>query len=175
MTKLLLLILYFTFCSSWVFSQNKKDLSFSFAYGPSISFEYKNPKAKNFKSFDMDYYFQRRHIISANYYTGFNSLPPTTNLGYSQSAHYTAISVLYKYRLIDQPKFSFLAGTGWGTLDHGIDTTRIWSGYVIPIRFEFIFQLSNHINASLIGGFFIIPDIPVVSYYVGPRISYVFK
>jgi hypothetical protein len=170
-----LILLFFCWITFPAIAQDKKDLCFSFAIGPSISFEYKNPKANNFKSFDMDYYFQRRHILSSNYYCGENTLPPVERLYSEQSAHYTAISLLYKYRVIDKPKFSFLAGTGWGMLSHGIDTLDIWKDYVIPIRVECIFNLSNHINASLIGGFFIMPDIPVVSYYLGPRISYVFK
>ena len=108
MVKLIHLVSLFIIINVPVFAQERKDLSFSFALGPSISYEYKNPSANYFQSFDMDYYFQKRHIISANYYTGSHSLPPTSSMGYTQSAHYTAISLLYKYRFIDNPNFPSL-------------------------------------------------------------------
>jgi hypothetical protein len=168
----------YIFCaliSLTVFSQERKDLSFSFAMGPSNSFEYKNSKAKNFVSFDMDYYFGERHILSANYYSGSDHLVSSSIYILPQYAYYTSVSVLYKYQFINRKKFSFVAGTGWGKLVHGIDTKIVWNDFVIPVRLETIFKLSKHLNGSLIGGFFIMPDIPIVSYHIGPRISYVFK
>jgi hypothetical protein len=174
-TKLTFCLISCAFISLTAIGQERKDLSFSFAMGPSNSFEYYNTKPGNFKSFDMDYYFRKRHIFSANYYDGSDHLTSSTIYILPRLAYYTSVSVLYKYLFIDRNKFSLLAGTGWGKMVHGIDTKLMWNDFVIPIRFESIYKLSKHINGSLIGGFFIMPDIPIVSYHIGPRISYVFK
>src|SRR5918993_468042 len=93
-------------------AQEKKDLSFSFSIGPSSSPEYNQTIPQRFISFDMDYYFQKNHIISANYYTGRQYIETFLTTVPLQTAHYKSIALIYKYRFVSTKKISLISGLG---------------------------------------------------------------
>ncbi len=50
-----------------------------------------------------------------------------------------------------------------------------WIDIVFPVKLEFDYTISNHLQLGLTSGFFIHPDYPILGYYAGPRLSYTIK
>ncbi len=68
--KSYILTILTTIISITSYGQDKKDLNVSFSSGLLTSPYYNNVRKGGYYSFDMDYYFRQRHILSSNFTSG---------------------------------------------------------------------------------------------------------
>jgi hypothetical protein len=101
-------------------------------------------------------------------------------------AFYHTFSVVYKYKVINQPSFSVVPGIGAGILTHSQDypyvqgssiqfRTSSWSDLVFPVSLDMAYKPFDKWQVGITAGFLIHPDYPVLGLHAGPRISYVLK
>jgi hypothetical protein len=181
-----------------LFAQEKKDLSISFASGIFNSPFYPNAKARPFYNFDFSYNIEKHHAIATTFIAGkhfyydnkrSNNAVPLDVPGYEKNrnaiADYVIFSVLYKYKVYNNDKFSINTGAGAGIMTQVMEfpytegnstdfRQSSSSGVVFPVRLEIDYQLSKNFQCGIIGGIFFPPDLPNV-YYAGPRLTYILK
>lgn len=174
------------------YGQDKKDLTVSFSSGLLTSPYYNDVRKGGYYSFDMDYYFRQRHILSSNFTSGghdydevLSNVPSSENFSNGR-ALYKIYSFIYKYKIVDKKKFTVVGGAGAGIMTHTRDYWRqdvnssyrwqlAWSDLVFPVRLEANYKLSRRFQFGVLGGFYIQPDYPILGYHAGPRLSYVIK
>ncbi len=178
------------------FGQDKKDLAVSFSAGILNSPYYYKAYAGGFYGFGFDYHISKRHILSANYLAGRhdyydNILSNTTYYivypkGTNAEATYNTFSVSYKYKILNQTKFSIVPGVGAGIMTHSRDypytqgtstifNTSSWSDLVFPVTLDINYKILKRWQLGLTGGFLIHPDYPILALHAGPKLSYVLK
>jgi hypothetical protein len=124
----------------------------------------------------MNYYVRERHIISGNYFIGGHSYKENPDrVGLKDYEAYEAVSLMYQCKIVDRKAIDVTIGTGLGVMNHAINGDIIWRDLVFPVRCAFNFNLSKHFGAGLAGGFYVMPDYPVLAYHLGPKISYLLK
>jgi hypothetical protein len=176
--------------------QEKKDLAISLSAGVLNSPYYNNAHSRGFFGFGFDYHVSRRHVLSASYLAGKhdyldNILSNTTYYivypkGTNAEATYNTFSVSYKYKIINQPKFSVAPSVGAGIMTHTRDypytqgtsfffNTSSWSDLVFPVTLDINYKIFKRWQLGLTGGFLIHPDYPILALHAGPRLSYVVK
>lgn len=142
--------------------------------------------------------FQRNILLSVNYFAGNHvyfddilSNTPASNYivypkGTNAKATYNTFSVLHKFKILNQAKFSIVPGAGAGIMTHCRDypytegasmyfNTSAWSDLVFPITLDMNYKLSRHFQLGLTSGFLIDPDYPILALHIGPKVSYILK
>jgi hypothetical protein len=106
--------------------------------------------------------------------------------GTNAKATYNTFSVLYKYKIINQSKFSVTPGVGAGMMTHSKDypytqgasmtfQTSSWSDLVFPITLDINYKITKNWQLGLTGGFLIHPDYPILGLHTGPKLTYILK
>jgi hypothetical protein len=187
-----------TFLVLTTFGQEKKDLAISLSAGIMNSPYYNNSHSGMFYGLGFDFHISARHIVSANYIAGGhdyfdNTLSNTPASAYivnpkgtNAKATYNTFSVLYKYKIINQSKFSVVPGVGAGIMTHSKDypytqgasmtfQTSSWSDLVFPITLDINYKITKNWQLGLTGGFLIHPDYPILGLHTGPKLTYILK
>jgi hypothetical protein len=183
------------------YGQDKKDLKLSLSTGSFNSTYYTNAKSRQFYNFGFEYSVTKRRFISADFTSGQhryydnirsdNAIPLTTP-GYEKHTNAEArsmlFSVLYKYKLLDNRKFSINAGAGIGIITETFtypvnianggftfETSGGKGGVCFPFRLDIDYQFLNQFQIGLIAGTYFHPDHAPVGQHLGIRFSYILK
>lgn len=192
----LFLLLFLGSLSSFAFSQAPKDLTLSFSAGSVNSPYYDRARANLFLGFDFDYHLSRKSILSMGYFSGNHyyfddvlSNAPYDFLysnGTNAKAFYRTVSVLYKYKAINNRRFYLTAGVGAGILTHeqrywyrrgnsaGPETSS-FSDLAFPVKLDAGVKLSRRFELGLTSGFLIEPDYPFLAFHGGTKLSYTLR
>jgi len=178
------------------FGQDKKDLGISISGGILNSPYFYKSYRGNFFSVGFDYHISERHIIAANFLAGEHryfenelSNVPSYDVdrnGRNATAIYKTFSVVYKYKLINNNKFSLIPGIGAGVLTntyvyphkHGSSTvfnTSTWSDLAFPVTLDINYKVFKQWQLGLTSGFLIEPDFPILALHIGPKLTYIIK
>lgn len=200
MTKRLLpFILFYSFTIAGA-AQDRKDLKLSVSAGGFNSSYYQNAKPGVFYNVAMEYFFRKRHSLSAEYTNGkfnyydtiyTNNPIPLTVPGYAKHTNtedwVNVFALLYKYKFVDKPRLSVSAGTGLGMITNVIQyyKTNATSGspeddgskadLCFPVRLDIDLPLSKKFQVGLTGGVYVYPDYPLLGEHVGLRLSYILQ
>ncbi len=187
-----------TFLALLSSGQNKKDLAVSVSAGYFNSPYYNNAHSRGFYGAGFEYHIARRQVLSANYLAGghdyfdntLSNTPASAFIinpkGTNAKATYNIFSISYKYKIIDNTKFSVVPGVGAGMMTHTRDYpytqptsmtfhTSSFSDLVFPVTLDINYKMHSHWQLGLTGGFFIDPDYPILALHAGPKLSYVLK
>lgn len=179
-------------------AQYRKDLAVSLSTGYFNSPYYLNAHKRAFYGFSADYHLSKRHVLSTNYLAGghdyfdnvLSNVPATRYLRLPKKtnaeATYQTFSVVYKYKIVNQAKFSVVPGAGAGIMTHSRTypvsnatslwfTSSSWSSLVFPVSLDVNYNLFSNWQVGLTSGFLIHPDFPVLGLHLGPKLSYIIK
>lgn len=174
--------------------QESKELSVSVSAGFFNSPVYDNATSRGFFRIEMDHHLTSRHILGASYLAGqhyfYDNVVSNDPLGifykhgtYSTAVYRTAL-LMYKYKVIDNSKFSVISGVGAGTMTHTIEYPYIqetsftneqssWTDLVFPVSLDFNYKISSRWQLGLTGGFFVHPDYPILALHTGPKLIFI--
>ena len=196
--KTSLIFIVFSFLTFSTMAQDKKDLAISLSTGFFNSPYYNNAHKKAFYGFSADYHLSKKHVLSVNYLAGkhdylddiLTNTPSTQYLrlpkGTNAEATYSTFSVMYKFKIVNEARFSIVPGAGAGILTHSQTypystptsmsfNTSTWSDLVFPVTLDVNYKLFTHWQIGLTSGFLIHPDFPILGLHLGPKLSYIIK
>jgi hypothetical protein len=199
MSKKIRLLIIGLFLFHVSFGQGKKNLMFSFGIGVISSPANHRIQAP---SLGMSYFLNTNYIISNHYtiaidYTS-GSHEYTSNIYDSSTSllaskiQLRALSLIFKYKILDKNYFSIDIGTGFSLL-HSLHRHPIYEGIkdnlsfkemrffkhtdlAFPFKLEFNFSLASNWTLGVDSGLFLAPvTYPLVGISLCPRLSYIIK
>lgn len=196
--KTFLIFIVFSCLTLSTIAQERKDLAISFSTGYFNSPYYKNAHKRAFYGFSADYHLSKRHILSVNYLAGkheylddiLSNTPPSQYLvlpkGTNAEATYSTFSIMYKFKIVNETKFSIVPGAGAGIMTHSRTypysnatslwfNTSSWSDLVFPVTLDVNYKLFTNWQIGITSGFLIHPDFPVLGLHLGPKLSYIIR